>query len=225
MGSIISGVTDAIGLTDTKDAGDKSWKAAQLTAGAQEESLAYLKEREALPQAYREAALKGLGGEYGFTLDQEGNVISDGRSIDQRVMSDPRYLNARDRGSEAIMREASMTGGMRSGNTQDALYRADAALYDQAYGNQIQGMQGFANLPSNANQIASGISGIGRTLGQGRIAQGQSNVASQNQLFGDVMGIGSLALGAMGAGLFGGGAGAGAGGGSLPGQFMPAPMI
>ena len=201
MGSVITGFTDMIGLTDSGAAGDQALAASQLEAGYQTEALDYLKEREALPQAFREAGLERLGSEYGLTLDQEGNILSDGGSIDERIQTDPRYLSAREAGSDAIMRHQSMTGGLRSGNTQDALYRADADLYNRAYEDQLTGLRGFANLPSNANQIAAGTAGIGRTLGQGQVAQAQSNVAAENQAWNDVIGIGTLGLSAYTGGM------------------------
>ena len=100
MGSIVDDVVSVgtFGLIDTDFAGEEAQKASRRASGAsvaaQERALDYLQEREALPQAYREAGLQGLGGEFGLTLDQEGNVISDGSTISERALtSNPCMLN------------------------------------------------------------------------------------------------------------------------------------
>jgi hypothetical protein len=83
-------------------------------------------------------------------------------------------LNSRAAGEEAILRNASATGGLRSGNASDALARYNMELQQQAYNTGLQGLQGLAQLPSNANNIANATAGIGQTLGQGQVAAGQA---------------------------------------------------
>ena len=107
---------------------------------------------------------------------------------------------------EAIMRHASATGGLRSGNVQEAMYDYNTQLQNQAllqsYNQQLQGLQGLAGLPSYAPQIASGMAGVGQTLGQGvsgagqTIAQGQV-AAGQAQQQG-LQGISSIIGAGMG---------------------------
>ena len=48
------------------DASDSAKDAAQIQADYQREALDYLKETEALPQQFRESALKYLAGAYGL---------------------------------------------------------------------------------------------------------------------------------------------------------------
>lgn len=200
MGDIISGVTDAVGLTDTKEAGDAAKKAAAITAGAQQEGLDYLKGEEALPRQLREGALSQLGGLYGL----EGGTGSQQQLIDQAMRS-PMYtaiMGGQEAGEEAILRNAGATGGLRSGNVQAALATQATQLQNQAlsqsYNQQLQGLQGMSGLPSYARDIASGTAGIGRTFGQGLVAQKQADLAAQNQLFEDLMGIGKIGAGAFG---------------------------
>jgi hypothetical protein len=199
MGSIVDDVVSVgtFGLIDTDFAGEEAQKASRRASGAsvaaQERALDYLQEREALPQAYREAGLQGLGGEFGLTLDQEGNVISDGSTISERALTSPFYTTGRDVGEEAIMRRASVTGGLRSGNTQDALARANQSLYAQSYGQQLQGLQGMAQLSSNAGNIAQGMTNIGATQAQGIMAPAQIGMqADQNLMNAGLMGLGML---------------------------------
>ncbi|MBC2659749.1 tail fiber domain-containing protein [Pseudomonas sp. MSSRFD41] len=174
--------------------GNDSKKAAEVQAQSQREALNYLKETERLPQAYREGALKGLGAEYGFTTDASGNIIPDGSSISDRAMSSPFYTNAVKVGEEAVLRNASTTGGLRSGNVQDALAQANQNAYLASYANQLSGLQGMAQLPSNANNIASTMSGVGQTMAQGIIGGAQSSAAAQQASVNNAMGAGALAL-------------------------------
>lgn len=176
------------------DAGKDSKKAAEVQAKSQREALDYLKQTERLPQAYREGALQGLGSEYGFTTDSSGNIVPDGSSISDRAMSSPFYTNAVKVGEEAVLRNASATGGLRSGNAQDALAQANQNAYLASYTNQLSGLQGMAQLPSNANNIAASMSGIGQTLGQGIIGGAQSAAAAGQNNFNNAAGAAQLGM-------------------------------
>lgn len=184
------------------DAAEASIEASEIQAQYQREALEYLKEREAVPQAYREAALEQMGAEYGLTLDEEGRVISgDALTPLERARQSPLYealLGGREAGEEAIMRRQAATGGLRSGTTQEALYDYNVQLENQAllesYNQQMQGLQGLAGLPSLAPAIAQGTSNIGQTLAQGQVAAAQAQAAGQQQGFGNLMGAGQLAM-------------------------------
>lgn len=164
-------------------------KAAETSANAQREALEYLKQTEKLPQAFREGALKDLGAEYGMTLDANGNVISDGQSIIERAEASPFYTTAVRRGEEAVLRNASATGGLRSGNTNEALAEVNTNALLNAYNTQLAGLNGLASLPSNANSIAAGISGIGNTLAQGQIAAANAKSAGGQNSLNNLMGL------------------------------------
>ena len=200
MGDVVSGVTDAIGLTDTEDAGDKARKAAETQAAYQREALEYMKEREKLPQKFREGSLTQLAGIAGL----EGGEGSQQALID-RAMESPLYgamMGGQQAGEEAILRQAAATGGLRSGNVQENLAEFSSNLQNQAllesYNQQLSGLQGLASLPSQATTIAGMQSGIGETLAQGQVARAQANFAAQNQLFEDWTSL---------AGMMGGGGG------------------
>lgn len=175
-------------------AGGDSKKAAQIQAQSQREALDYLKQTERLPQAYREGALQGLGAEYGFTTDASGNIVQDGSSISERAMASPFYTNAVKVGEDAVLRNASATGGLRSGNAQDALAQNSTNAYLASYTNQLSGLQGMAQLPSNANNIAASMSGIGQTLAQGIIGGAQSNAAASQNNFNNAAGAAQLGM-------------------------------
>ena len=249
------------------DAADAATEAANIQAQAQREALAYLKERERIPQQFREEALSMLGGLYGLTgqplyptapvsqpvsaaptiqpapgvqrdltpmqqvtedaiLQQifgrvppqytgavgsvppsatgpvtDGGVPIRGSQQDfiAQVKQSPLYsaiLGTGEAGEEAILRSAAATGGLRSGDTQSALYEYNQQLANRAllesYNQQVQGLQGLAGLPSNANQIASQMAGVGQTLGQGQIASAQAEQAALGLGIDTALGVGGL---------------------------------
>jgi hypothetical protein len=102
----------------------------------------------------------------------------------QQARTSPLYgamMGGREAGEEAIMRRAGATGGLRSGNVQEAMYDYNTQLQNQAllqsYNQQLQGLQGLAGLPSYAPQIRTlgqGVSGAGQTIAQGQVAAGQA---------------------------------------------------
>lgn len=199
-GSLVSGYM-------AKKSGDKAADAAREASATQayseREALEYMKEREAIPQQLREGSLKGLGGLYGL----EGGTGSQQELID-RAISSPLYqsiMGGREAGEEAILRNASMTGGFRSGNVQENLYDYNTQLQNQAllqsYNQQLQGLTGLAGLPSNVNAIAERTAGIGQTLSQGQIAAAQAEQAGTQQMIGNTMGMANLGLQAYGAGV------------------------
>lgn len=172
--------------------GGESKKAAEVQAQSQREALDYLKQTERLPQAYREGALQGLGAEYGF--DSNGAYGGDGMSIIQRAEASPFYQTAIKRGEEGVLRNASATGGLRSGTTSENLAAVNQNALMAAYANQLSGLQGMAQLPSNANNIASAMSGVGQTMAQGIIGGAQSSAAAQQANINNAMGAGALAM-------------------------------
>ena len=175
------------------DAADAATDSANIQAGAQREALDYLKEREAIPQQFREGALQNIGGIYGL----EGGTGSQQELID-RAQASPLYaaiMGGQQAGEQTILRNASALGGLRSGNSRGALTDYGSQLDNRAllesYNQQMSGLQGLAALPSNANQIASTQAGIGNTLAMGDVAAQQAAQAKKGQNT-------SLALGLLG---------------------------
>ena len=157
-------------------AAEASMDAANVSAASQTEALNYLKETEKIPQQFREAALKNLGGLSGL----KGGTGSQ-QDLINRAMKSPLYasiMSGKNEGEASILRNASATGGLRSGNVQGAMYDFNVDLKTQAllesYNQQLSGLQGLAGLQSNANQIATTMSGIGATQAQGIVAAGQA---------------------------------------------------
>lgn len=182
-------------------AAQSSVQAAKIQADFQREALDYLKESEALPQQFREGALTTLGGLYGL----EGGEGSQQELIDAAKAS-PLYgaiMGGLDASEEAILRNAGATGGLRSGNVQQALADNAEQLQNSAllssYQDQLSGIQGLAGLSSNANQIAQQMSSIGTTLGQGQVAAANAQAAAEQNATNNLLGLGGLGLGAIAA--------------------------
>jgi hypothetical protein len=194
LGKTLGGALGFFG--DEDEAGEAAREAAGTQAAYQREALEYLKEREAIPQQFREGALTRLGGLYGL----EGGE-GDQQMLIEQARQSPLYqaiLGTQEAGEEAILRQASATGGLRSGSAQGALARNAQELEQQAllqaYSQQLQGIQGLANLPSNVNQIAAGTAGIGQTLAQGQVAGAQADIASQGRQTDQLMGLAQMGM-------------------------------
>lgn len=144
----------------------------QTSAAAQQQARDYLMQQDALPSGLRENALTSLG-----------SLYSGGGSITDRAMASPMYKAAVQQGENSVLRNASATGGLRSGTTNENLAQVNQNALVSAYNDQVNGLQGLASLQSNANNIAGYTSGIGNTLGQGQLnaatvtGQGQINAA------------------------------------------------
>lgn len=144
----------------------------QTSAASQQQARDYLMQQDALPSGLRSAALNSLGGLYGGS-----------GSITDRAMASPVYQAAVQQGENSVLRNASATGGLRSGNASSDLAQVNQNALVSAYNDQVNGLQGLASLQSNANNIAGYTAGIGNTLGQGQLnaatvtGQGQINAA------------------------------------------------
>lgn len=181
-------VADAVGgVFGGDDAADAAIDSANISAAAQREALEYLKEREAIPQQFREGALTQLGGLYGL----DGGEGSQQFLIDQARAS-PYYTSMLNEGEDAVLRNAAMTGGFRSGNVQDELADNSQRVLADAYQQQLSGLTGLANLPSNANQIAQQTSGIGATYAAGNTAAEQARQDAFGLGVNTLLGVGGL---------------------------------
>lgn len=170
--------TAVVGAASSAYSSNKSAKAtkdaAKKQTDAQGNALEYQQYTERLPLEYRDAGMKALGGEYGFTFDNEGNVISDGSTIGDRAKRSPFYTAMRSEGEDTIMRNASATGRLRGGATPSMLADNSQNAYLQAYNQQLQGLSSFAKTPLNTNAIAASMAGIGSTEAAGITAGAQA---------------------------------------------------
>jgi hypothetical protein len=131
-------------------------------------------------------------------------------------------------GENAILQNASATGGLRGGNVQAALAQFRPQVLSQMIGQQYQRLGGLSQMgqASAAGQASAGLQSagaIGNLLAQQGAARAGGQIAQgvvPGQTFGQALQIGGAIMGAMGG--FGGGASAGAGtGAAASGGYMP----
>lgn len=179
---------------------DAAEDSARHVAEAQMAALNYLREREAIPQQFREGALTSLAGIAGL----EGGTGSQQELID-RAMQSPLYSQLtggiddyRTRAiremEESILRNRAASGGLRSGNTQRALADNISQIEEQAealqrqaltqsYNEQTKQLSGLAGLANNSQQIANAMVAPAESIASGAIAganarqQGVGNIA------------------------------------------------
>lgn len=120
------------------------------------------------------------------------------------IEQSPYFQATAKQGENAILQNASATGGLRGGNTQGALAQFRPQLLNQLVQQQYQNLGGITSLGQNAaaqtgNAGMQSAGNIGNLLAQQGQAQaggyiGQAN--AQNQLVSNLIGIGGAAYGA-----------------------------
>lgn len=108
------------------------------------------------------------------------------------IENSPGFQAIARQGEEAILQNASATGGLRGGNTQGALARFRPQLLDQFIERQFGRMAGIATAGQNA---AAGVGTAGMNMGAniGQIMQGTGvaragAIGAQGQIYGNLIG-------------------------------------
>lgn len=190
MGGIFGGITKALFGDPSKDIK----KATEQDLAFQREGLDYLKSVQAPVLARREQAAEPL---MGFYTDPEQRA-----QFYQDATQDPTYDYLTGLGEESVMRGAAATGGLRGGGTQPALANIQHKIAQNLVNQRLRGLQGFAQQPVNAGQVAQQYSNMGSTQRQGTVGAAQADQAGLGQLMG--LGFGGLsAAGSLGWNPFG----------------------
>jgi hypothetical protein len=192
-------------LFGADNANDAQVLATSQSVAGQQAALDYLKQREAVPMEIRDQALKGLADYY--------HVPGEAKTQDQLIqeaLASPLYrslMDTRGAATDQIERYAAANGQLRSPGTSmlvrrentaianDALLKSFGAAQtrdDQLRTEQLRGLGGLAQLPSNDQAIAQGMSNIGQTQAQGTIAQANTQTGATNNVFGTLLGLGSI---------------------------------
>lgn len=189
---------------------------------AQEEQRRQFDEVRKLLEPYVNAGTGALGAQQ--------NLIGLGGADAQRqaieaLQGGPQFQAMQQAGQNAILQNASATGGLRGGNTQSALGQFDQQLLAQLIQQQYGNLGGLTSIGQNA---AAGVGNAGMQTGnnisslmgqQGAIQAGGQ--LARGQLIGNVLGLpGQLAMFNAGSGgnLFGGFGGMGGLGGTAQGS-------
>jgi len=212
MGATLGKFTDWTGITNIegeKKAGKESRRIGEEQAQKQEAAVDYLRGLDELPQQLRQGAMQQYGGLYGIGDDSAG-------ALDQLKMS-PIYqgiMGTQLQGEESILRNQAATGGLRTGNTQQALAQYSGNLENQALMQTMGGLQGLMQTPTYAENIYQGMGGVAQTQAQAQLAEQAGVLAGANQLrnfaqnerqYGHEVGMSFLGGGSSGGGGGGGG--------------------
>lgn len=131
------------------------------------------------------------------------NGASAQQSAISGIQSSPQFQALQQQGNDAILANASATGGLRGGNTQGALAQFSPALLSQLIDQQYSRLGGMTNLGQNAaagvgnaglstgNQITSLLGQQGSAQAGAALAAGKANSQMYNTIgnaFGTFMG-------------------------------------
>ena len=129
---------------------------------------------------------QALNGMFGAEAQQEAI---------NRIEQSPLYLEQVRQGENAILQQASATGGLRGGNIQAALAQFRPAVLSQMIENQYSKLGGMAEFGGNA---AQNLATMGQASGAGVGAQGMnmaSNIGNLNAQTGQAQAQAQLAKG------------------------------
>jgi hypothetical protein len=210
----VSFIGKAIGyITGARDQADAVQSAAQTQSQSADKGIAF--QRDALDQFTKGLAPYTLAGTSALTGQQDllGLNGNDAQAAAiSGIQSSPQFQTLQQAGSDAILANASATGGLRGGNTQRALGELSPAILAQLIEQQYSRLGGITQIgqASAAGVGAAGLSTAGRVsdlfqqqgaaIAGGQIADG--SVARQG--FADLLKIGSAIAGASGGGAGGG---------------------
>ena len=185
----MGGLVDFITGRGGRDAAAAAREAAGITAGAQTEALDYLKERERLPQQFREGAMTQLAGFYGLPGGE-----GDQQDIIDLAKGSPLYQTLLSEGEESVLRNQAATGGLRSGTASDNLSRLSNRALLTSYEDVMGGLKGFMGLPSMAPQIANAMVAPAQTTAQGILGGAQAEQTANQAFMNSLFGLGGAAL-------------------------------
>lgn len=202
MGGIIKGITSIFSGGDAKKAARAS---AQAITDAQNQAIGNYQGAQdkinALFAPYEAAGQKGLAGAQ--DLIGLGTPGSQQAAINA-LMAGPEYQSLIRSGEDAILQNASATGGLRGGNIQDALSRFRPEVLASLINQQFQRLGGFGQLGLQATvPNAQSIFNTGQQIGGAytNIGNANSNMQQQvgqaNQM--QIGGIGNIAGSIFGA--------------------------
>ncbi len=199
-----------------------SQQAADAQAAATEKGIAEQRRQfdkmVSLLSPYAKAGTGALGQQEAL-LGLKGGTVQKGAL--NLIENSPYFRDTAQQGENAILQNASATGGLRGGNVQGALAQFRPQLLNQLVQQQYANLGGITNLGQSAaaGQAAGGMqsaNAIGNLYSQGGAAQAQGllgagqaqaggylgQAAAGQQGLNNLAGIAGLGLGAYKAGLF-----------------------
>lgn len=145
-------------------------------------------------QPYAQAGMGGVGGLQGYQqtgMDAMGQQRAlqglDGPEAQAAAIAQleqsPQFLAMMRQGEDAILANASATGGLRGGNTQAALAQFRQGLLGQMVQQQLGQLGGLSNA---GQQAAGGLAGLGQASAAGQAATSMASGQQQVGLLGQI---------------------------------------
>lgn len=199
------------GITGAKQQAKAAERAAQIQAGSSDQAIAEQRRQfDTLIELMSPYVTSG-----NQAIGQQGALIGlGGQQAQQQAISQleqsPMFTSLLRQGENAMLQNASATGGLRGGNTQSALMQFRPDLLAQVINDQYSKLGGLTQIGQasaagqasagmqNASNIGALLADRGAALAGGQLAKG--SVARNT--FGDLLGIGTLAIGGKNAGLY-----------------------
>ena len=212
MGFVGDFVGDVIGgVTGAKQQGEAAERAAGIQAGASEAGIA--ENRRQFDELVRLMSPFVTQGTQAFGA--QGALVGLGGSAAQQdairaLEGSPQFTSLVQQGENALLQNASATGGLRGGNIQSALAQFRPQILSSLIESQYNKLGGLSQMgqAAAAGQASAGIQSAGTVsdlLAQQGAARaggvlGQGSVVRQT--YQDMLGIAATAAGAKKAGLF-----------------------
>lgn len=239
VGSLVGGIT---GASDQADAAKAA--AATQSAAAQQGIAA----QQAALEQFRQTLSPFVNAGTGALTGQQNLLGLNGSGAQQTAISglqsSPAYQALSQSGKDAILANASATGGLRGGNVQSALAQFQPALLAQLIQQQYSNLGGLTSLGENAAagvgsaamNTGSNVAGLlqqqGAATAGGQLAAGNATANGFNSLlglggavagFGGFSGLGNMFGGSSASSLFptNGAAGSLVSPGALPNVPLP----
>lgn len=198
IGDVVGGITGA------KQAGKAAEQAGQLQYEAAMEGIEEQRRQfDKLVELMAPYVAPGVG-----SIKAQEELIGLGGPAAQReairqLETSPEMQALIQQGENALLQQASATGGLRGGNVQAALAQFRPQVLSQLIGQQYERLGGLTSIgqAAAAGQASSGMnlaSNIGTLLGEGAAARAGGVLARGNvvrQTFGDILDIGKTAAG------------------------------
>jgi len=206
----------------TEAAKDAAWTQSQMAGKGIEEQRRQFNKIVQMMNPYVQSGATALGMQQGMLGMGENGQQQQQQAFNQ-IRQSPEYQSMYQSGENAMLQNASATGGLRGGNLQGALAQYRPQLLNQLFQQKYANLGGLASQgqaaaglqagygQTNAANIANLYGQQGAAIAGGQLAEGQQG----RQLFQDVMGIAGLGVGLYSGGMFGGGASRNMAGGTV----------
>lgn len=184
-----------------------SGKAADAAAGGDKQAMLLQMQTAArldeMLKPYRKAATKGLNGQLDL-LGLNGNDAQ-GAAI-AALEGSPQFTSLVKSGENALLQNASATGGLRGGNTSAALAQFRPQMLSQIIESQYGKLAGLSALGENAaaqtgNNMQNSTNNISSLLQHSALIQGQG-IQAQGQGYADMLGGVAKGIGMQQGGTF-----------------------